>query len=58
MREGYVCPICGTWVNEKTHLPICQHEWVAEYSGQQTTSSLPSTKWRCKKCLETRTTYD
>ena len=34
-----------------------EHQWEVDYMSTQSTSSLPETKWRCKKCLCTRVTY-
>ena len=34
------------------------HDWEIEYAVTQSISSNTPTKWRCKKCLCTRYTYD
>jgi hypothetical protein len=38
----------------------CQHDWYVEPTMQPvpTTNVLQGKKWRCKKCLITRETYD
>lgn len=60
MNGGYVCPICGSWVTIGEfhgHLSLlCEHDFHEDMSNQ--TSSGTARKWRCRKCLEVRYTYD
>ena len=38
----------------------CKHEWYMEYivEQRQCATAVPPRKWRCKKCLATRYTYN
>ena len=59
---GKICPQCGYHFLDE---PIyqyppkfgCEHEFYIDTPPQQGTNA-GGTKWRCKKCLETKITYD
>ena len=55
---GKICPRCNYPIEDKGYfLPIgCQHEF--ELSMDNLDTSGTSKKWRCKKCLEVKYTYD
>lgn len=61
---GKICPQCGYhFPDEATYQwppPIdCQHDWQQELLNQkELTSNADIIKWRCKKCLGVKYTYD
>lgn len=60
---GKICPQCKYHFPDEPvyqHPPIfgCQHDYVREHQEETSSTQLPQTKWRCKKCLEVKYTND
>lgn len=59
---GKICPKCNYHIPDNTEYYNtnfgCQHDFQVEEHITDTSSVTLIKRWRCKKCLETKTTYN